>query len=679
MTSKQSIKKAADNTRILIASMVEHARSGHPGGAMGAADFINVLYSEFLIYDPDNPLWENRDRFFLDPGHMCPMLYAVLSYTDKYSMDDLKAFRSLRSPTPGHPEIDPMRGIECTTGTLGQGHAFAAGAAIAAKFLAHRLGERMDQTIYTLISDGGIQEEVSQGVGRIAGRLGLDNFIMFYDCNEIQISGSTHIASNEDVAAKYRAWNWKVISIDGNNMEEIRSALTEAKQTQGKPVLIIGKTQMAKGAVAEDGTPLTTNLSATHGGPLRFAGGSYEKTIESLGGDPGNPFVIFPEVKELYSRREDELRTFVAQKNADKTVWAKSNPELAKKMESWFKGVLPEIDWEAIEQVHNKPTRIASGVVLDVFGQKIENMIAASADLALSDQTGQFLKHTRAFDTGDFSGAFLQVGVSELTMACLCTGMVIHGGVMAVCGTFFAFSDYMKPAVRLAALMRVPVKFIWTHDSFRVGEDGATHQPVEQEMQIRLLEKLKNHAGQNAMLVLRPADAEETTVAWKLAIENTQSPTGLILSRESIRDIPSATSRYADALQTAQGAYVVSEDADWEIVLLASGSEVSLLVQVAKLLKNDGIGVRIVSVPSEGLFRSQPKAYQESVLPPGSKVFGVTSGLSVTLEGLVGTNGRVWGLDAFGLSATYQVLEEEYGFTPENIYTQVKLFLDEKA
>lgn len=677
MNEIQLLKRASDNTRVLIASMVEHAKSGHPGGAMGAADFINVLYAEYLIYDPDNPLWENRDRFFLDPGHMCPMLYAVLSYTGRYTMDDLKAFRSLRSHTPGHPEIDPIRGIECTTGTLGQGHAFAIGAAIAAKFLQHRFGDRMDQTIYALISDGGIQEEVSQGAGRIAGRLGLDNFIMFYDCNEIQISGSTHIASNEDVAAKYRAWNWKVITIDGNNIEEIRSALTEANETKGQPVLIIGMTQMAKGAVTEDGMPLTTNLSATHGGPLRFAGASYQKTVETLGGDPENPFTIFPDVKELYARRDEELRAYVAKKNKEKAEWTKTNPELSQKMERWFNGEIPVIDWESIKQVRNKPTRIASGVVLDVFGQKIENMIAASADLAISDQTGQFLKYTHAFDTGDFSGAFLQVGVSELTMACLCTGIVLHGGVMSVCGTFFAFSDYMKPAVRLAALMKVPVKFIWTHDSFRVGEDGATHQPVEQEMQIRLLEKLKNHDGKNAMLVLRPADAAETTVAWKLAMENTQSPTGLILSRESVRDLPSKANRYADALQSAKGAYIVSEDADWKVILLASGSEVSLLVEVAELLRKDQIGSRIVSVPSEGVFRNQDLSYQASVLPRNKKTFGVTSGLSVTLESLVGAEGRVWALDSFGLSAPANVLEKEYGFTAENIYEQVINFLND--
>lgn len=669
------VQRAIDNTRILIAAMVENAKSGHPGGAMGAADFINILFAEYLIYDPDNPKWENRDRFFLDPGHMCPMLYSVLSFTGKYSMDDLKAFRSLRSHTPGHPEIDVMRGIECTSGTLGQGHTFAVGAAIAAKFLKHRFGERMDQTIYAFISDGGIQEEVSQGAGRIAGKLGLDNFILFYDCNKIQASGPTSDTSDEDIAAKYKAWGWKVLTINGNDISEIRTALTEAKEEKERPTLIIGITQMAKGAVTREGKPLLTNLAATHGGTLGMAGASYEKTIETLGGDPNDPFVLFPEVKNLYAQREVELRAFVADKKAANEIWASKHPELSRKMKEWFSGDLPVIDWESIKQVRNKPTRIASGVVMDKFGQTIENMIVASADLAGADQTIQFLKHTKAFNRGDFSGAFLQAGVSELTMACICIGITLHGGVLSACGTFFVFSDYMKPAIRMAALMKLPVKFIWSHDSFRIGQDGATHQPVEQELQIRLMEKLKNHDGKNSMLVLRPADADETTVSWKLALENTISPTGIILTRQSVPDLPTEGTRYKDALQTEKGAYIVKEDIDYDVILLASGSEVSLLVEVAAELKKEKIRTRVVSVPSEGLFRSQDKTYQERILPKGEKIFGLTAGLPVTLESLVGSDGMVWGMETFGLSAPYQILEEEYGFTVENICHQVKLFI----
>lgn len=675
MNNTKTVEKAADNIRILSAAMVEQAKSGHPGGAMGGADFINVLYSEFLEYDPENPTWEGRDRYFQDPGHMSPMLYSTLALTGKFSMDDLKQFRSWGSVTPGHPEVDVMRGIENTSGPLGQGHVFGVGAAIAAKFLQNRLGERMDQTIYSFISDGGIQEEISQGAGRIAGNLGLNNFVMFYDSNDIQLSTTTDEVTKEDVEAKYIAWGWRVITINGNDTTEIRAALTEAKLEKKKPVLIIGKTIMAKGTLGADGTPFQ-NLVSTHGQPLSAAGASFEKTVESLGGDANNPFTIFPEVKELYAKRAEELKKIVAKKKADKEAWAKTNPELAAKMDKWFdKDYVPAINWSAIEQKPNQATRAASATVLGELAKNVENMIVSSADLSNSDKTDGFLKHTTAMKEGDFSGAFLQAGVSELTMACLCIGMSLHGGVIAACATFFVFSDYMKPAIRMAALMEQPVKFIWTHDAFRVGEDGPTHEPVEQEAQIRLMEKLQNHKGHNSMLVLRPADVIETTVAWKMAMENTTTPTGLIFSRQNITDLPSKTDRYKEALASEKGAYIVQEDANYDVILLASGSEVSTLVEGAKLLEKDGVKTRIVSVPSEGRFRAQSKDYQETVIPTGKKVFGLTAGLPVTLEGLVGNNGKVWGLNSFGFSAPYTVLDEKLGFTADNVYKQVKELL----
>ncbi len=675
MNDNSLMNKAADNIRILSASMVEKAKSGHPGGAMGGADFINVLFSEFLEYDPENPTWESRDRFFLDPGHMSPMLYSVLCLCGKFSLDELKQFRQWGSPCPGHPEIDIERGIENTSGPLGQGHAFAAGAAIAAKFLKARLGDIMDQTIYAYISDGGIQEEISQGVGRIAGHLGLDNFIMFYDSNDVQLSTKTSVVTSENVAQKYEAWNWKVITINGNDVDEIRNALKEAKAEKERPTLIIGKTIMGKGAVASDGSPFENQVS-THGQPLSAAGADFEKTIKNLGGDPNDPFKIFPEVDELYRKRREELKEIVAAKKARYNEWAEANPELATKKEKWFSRELPDIDWSGIQQKSNIATRAASATVLEVLAQKVENMVVASADLSNSDKTDGFLKHTHPFAKGDFSGAFLQVGVAEFSMACLCIGMSLHGGVIPACGTFFVFSDYMKPAIRIAALMEKPVIFIWTHDAFRVGEDGPTHQPVEQEAQIRLMEKLQNHSGHNSMLVLRPADANETTVAWKMAMENTKTPTGLIFSRQNIKDLPAKTSRYQEALQAEKGAYIVEDDPDYDVILLASGSEVSTLVEGAELLRKEGIKVRIVSVPSEGLFRVQSVEYQESVLPKGKKKFGLTAGLPVTLEGLVGADGTVWGMNSFGFSAPYKVLDEKLGYTAGNVYNQVKKLLN---
>lgn len=669
MNDTKLMNRAADNIRILAASMVEKANSGHPGGAMGGADFINVLFSEFLVYDPQNPRWEGRDRFFLDPGHMSPMLYSVLALTGKYTLAELAQFRQWGSPTPGHPEVDIMRGVENTSGPLGQGHTYAVGAAIAAKFLKARFGEVMDQTIYSYISDGGIQEEISQGAGRVAGTLGLDNLIMFYDSNDIQLSTETRDVTTENVAMKYEAWDWKVITINGNDPEAIRAALKEAKAENVRPTLIIGKTTMGKGARRADGSSYEADC-ATHGAPL--GGDAYVNTIKNLGGNPEDPFVIFTEVAELYAKRREDLKKIVAEKYTAKEEWSKVNPEKAAKLAEFFAGKAPKVNWEAIEQKADGATRAGSATVLGALATQVDNMIVASADLSNSDKTDGFLKKTHAFKKGDFSGAFFQAGVSELTMACVCIGMSLHGGVIAACGTFFVFSDYMKPALRMAALMEQPVKFIWTHDAFRVGEDGPTHEPVEQEAQVRLLEKLKNHKGHNSMLVLRPADVEETTIAWKLAMENIYTPTALILSRQNIVNLPKGT-KYEEA---ANGAYIIAgADENPDVILVASGSEVSTLVAGAELLRKDGIKVRIVSVPSEGLFRNQSKEYQESILPAGAKIFGLTAGLPVNLQGLVGNNGKIWGLESFGFSAPYKVLDEKLGFTADNVYKQVKEML----
>ncbi len=670
MNSIEQLNRAADNIRILAASMVEKAKSGHPGGAMGGADFANVLFSEYLVYDPENPRWEGRDRFFLDPGHMSPMLYSVLACAGYYTMDDLKQFRQWGSITPGHPEVDVMHGVENTSGPLGQGHTFAVGAAIAAKFLKARLGDVMNQTIYAFISDGGIQEEISQGAGRTAGHLGLDNLIMFYDSNDVQLSTMCDEVSSEDVAKKYEAWGWYVLEIDGNDAAQIREALNKAQAEKARPTLIIGKTVMGKGALKADGSSYERNC-ATHGAPL--GGDAYVNTIKNLGGNPENPFVLFEETKELYARRREELKGIVAERYAAKAEWAKANPEKAAKLEKWFSGAAPEIDWTGFEQKANQATRAASAACLGVIAQQVENMLVSSADLSNSDKTDGFLKHTKAITKDDFSGAFLQAGVAELTMACLCLGMALHGGVLAACGTFFVFSDYMKPAVRMAALMELPVKFIWSHDAFRVGEDGPTHEPVEQEAQIRLMEKLKNHSGKNSVLVLRPADVHETTVAYKMMMDNMSTPTAMILSRQNIKDLPG--DRTTEARGAERGAYVVSADENPQVVCLASGSEVSTLAEAAELLRAEGVRLSIVSVPSEGLFRTQPVEYQREVLPCGVKRFGLTAGLPVNLMGLVGENGKVFGLESFGFSAPYTVLDEKLGFTPAKVAAEIKAML----
>ena len=668
MNDVKVMNLAADNIRILAASMVEKAKSGHPGGAMGGADFINVLYSEYLQYDPANPKWEGRDRFFLDPGHMAPMLYSQLALAGKFSLEELQQLRQWESPTPGHPEVDLARGIENTSGPLGQGHVFAVGAAIAAKFLAARTANPTfaKETIYAYISDGGVQEEISQGAGRIAGHLGLDNLIMFYDSNDIQLSTECADVMTENTEMKYRAWGWHVITINGNDCEQIRKALDEAKEVKGQPTLIIGKCVMGKGALKADGSSYERNCK-THGAPL--GGDAFKNTVANLGGDPENPFVIFDEVKALYAKREEELKAIVAARHEEEAAWAAANPEKAAAQAEWFSGAAPKVDWSLVQQKAGDATRNASAAVLSQLAQQVPNMICSSADLSNSDKTDGFLNKTTSMTKDDFSGAFFQAGVAELTMACCCIGMALHGGVIAACGTFFVFSDYMKPAVRMAALMELPVKFIWTHDAFRVGEDGPTHEPVEQEAQIRLMEKLKNHHGKNSVLVLRPADSIETTQCWKMAMENVDTPTALIFSRQNIAQLPDGT----DYTQAEKGAYVVAgADKNPDVILVASGSEVSTLNAGAKLLREDGMKVCIVSAPSEGLFRAQSKEYQESVLPSGAKIFGLTAGLPVNLQGLVGCNGKVFGLESFGFSAPYKVLDEKLGFTAENVYNQVK-------
>lgn len=672
MKDVKVLNHAADNIRILAASMVEKANSGHPGGAMGGADFINVLFSEYLVYDPDSPEWTGRDRFFLDPGHMSPMLYSALALQGKFTIDELKEFRQWGSPTPGHPELDVKRGIENSSGPLGQGHALAAGAAVAEKFLEARLGKTMMQhKIYAYISDGAVEEEISQGVGRIAGTLGLSNLIMFYDSNDIQLSTECGVVMSEDTESKYKAWNWNVIKINGNDVNEIRQALDAALKEQDRPTLIIGKTVMGKGALKEDGSSYERSIK-THGAPL--GGNAYVNTIKNLGGDPENPFVIFDDVKQLYADRQAELRQIVAARRAEEAEWEKQNPEKAAQMKEWFSGKAPKVDWTKVVQKPGSATRAASAACLAELAKQVPNMICASADLSNSDKTDGFLKQTTSMVHGDFSGAFFQAGVSELTMADMCIGMMLHGGVIAACGTFFVFSDYMKPAVRLAALMGVPVKFIWTHDAFRVGEDGPTHEPVEQEAQIRLMEKLKNHKGQDSVRVFRPADCEETTVCWKLAMENMDTPSALIFSRQGIANLPEGN----DYEQAAKGAYVVAgSDEDYDVILVASGSEVSTLEAGCEALRKDGIKVRVVSAPSEGLFRCQSAEYQESVLPAAAKKFGMTAGLPVTLEGLVGIgpNSKIWGMPSFGFSAPYKVLDKKLGYTGENVYRQVKEFL----
>jgi transketolase len=674
--NKKLDQQSADNIRALAVAMVEKANSGHPGGPMGGADFMHILYSEFLNYDPSDMTWSFRDRFFMDAGHLSTLMYAQYYLLGNYTKDDLENFRQWGSITPGHPEVDVTRGVENTSGPLGQGHTMGVGAAIAAKFLQARFGDWMNHKVYGFISDGGIQEEISQGAGRIAGHLGLNNFIMFYDSNDIQLSTSTDEVTSEDTAMKYEAWGWKVVTIDAHNHDDIRQALTDANNETEKPTLIIGKTIIGKGCVAADGSMFEGHCEL-HGQPIGHTGADYAKTLLNLGANPEKPFDIFDDVQVHYNDILKTKTANAAKRKAEIKAWSEANKELSNKLDFFLSGKLPELDFESIEHKPGLASRASSSGVLGYLAEHVENMIVSSADLSNSDKTDGFLKKTHALKKGDFSGSFLQAGVAELTMACIANGLALHGGVIPVVATFFVFSDYMKPAIRLSAIQELPVKYVWTHDAFRVGEDGPTHQPIEQEAQIRLMEKLKNHSGKNSFLALRPADSAETSVAWKMALENKNTPTGLILSRQGIKDLPAkGTSRYQDALASEKGGYLVKEVENPDVVLIANGSEVATLVAAAEILESEkGLKVNIASIISEGLFKLQSKGYQNSVIPKNKPLFGLTAGLPVNLEGLVGDNGKVFGLDHFGYSAPANILDDKFGFTGEKVSKEILEYL----
>jgi transketolase len=674
--NKELDQLAADNIRALAISMVEKANSGHPGGPMGGADYMHILYSEFFNFDPSDMQWSFRDRFFMDAGHLSSLMYAQYYLFGNYKKEDVASFRQWGSITPGHPEVDVVRGIENTSGPLGQGHTMGVGAAIAAKFLQARFGDWMNHKIYGFISDGGVQEEISQGAGRIAGHLGLNNFIMFYDSNDVQLSSKTAEVTSEDTAMKYEAWGWKVVTIDGHDHEQIRKALKDANAETEKPTLIIGETIMGKGCVTADGS-MYEGYTELHGKPIGDTGADYTKTMENLGADVSNPFDIYGKVVTFYADILSNKTKAAAEKKKEIAAWRSANGALATKLDTFLSGKLPELDFESILQKEGLATRAASSAVLGFLAENVENMIVSSADLSNSDKTDGFLKKTTILKKGDFSGAFLQAGVAELTMATIANGIALHGGIIPVVATFFVFSDYMKPAIRLSCIQELPVKFVWTHDAFRVGEDGPTHQPVEQEAQIRLLEKLKNHSHEQSFVALRPADSMETNVAWKMAMENSKTPTGLILSRQGIKDIPAKSgNRYKEALGAEKGGYLVQEVTDADVVLIANGSEVATLVEAAKLLESkEGLKVNIASIPSEGIFRQQSKEYQHKVIPTNKPIFGLTAGLPVNLEGLAGPNGKVFGLEHFGYSAPAKVLDEKFGFTGEQVFNQVVDFL----
>jgi transketolase len=662
------INRAADNARILSAAMVQKAKSGHPGGAMGATEFFSVLFKEFLKFNPKDPNWRARDRFFMDPGHMSAVFYSALCFIKKLTIEDLKDFRQLGSHTPGHPDLDVQLGVENTSGPLGLGHAIALGSAIAERILVNRFGKLFEHKTICLLSDGTVQEEVAYGVGRMAGHLKLSNLIFYFDSNGIQLSSPTDEVMSHSVAAQYESWGWRVYSVDGHSAVELRKAFADAYSETEKPVIIIGTTTMGKGIKDAQNNAFENQVS-THGQPIDAAGASTAQTIASLGGNHEDPFVIWPDVEEAFNLRLEEL-----QKESDSwqnrfETWKQTYPALAQELENWQNNKAPVLDLSVVPQKQGVATRVNSGAILAWLAENQKNMVCSSADLSNSDNTQAFLNKTGILKPGDFSGAFLQAGVAELTMGAAACGIVLHGEFTAACATFFVFSDYMKPILRLASLMALPVKFLFTHDSFRVGEDGPTHEPVEQEAQLRLLENLTLPNGKPAMLVLRPADANETTLAWEIAMANGDSPTSLILSRQIM---PPLENPYSKA--NAAG-YIVQNAESPNLTFAANGSDVFLCCQAAEILRKEGISVRVVSVMSPRLFMDLPQKEREAIIPRWSPAFAVSSGLPSVFEPVVGPLGRSWGLVEFGKSAPAAVLEKEFGYTPEAVAEKAKTYL----
>lgn len=674
----KNIEELSVNTiRVLSAEAIQKAKSGHPGLPLGAAPMAYELWTNHMNHNPADPEWANRDRFVLSGGHGSMLLYSLLHLFGygNLSMEDLKNFRQLGSLTPGHPEYGHTVGIEATTGPLGQGMAMAVGMAMAEAHLAAVFNKDgydiVDHYTYVLGGDGCMMEGISSEAFSLAGTLGLHKLIVFYDSNNISIEGSTDIAFTEDVTKRFEAFGFQTLEVkDGNNLAEIAAAIEAAKADTTRPTMIKVNTVIGYGCPAKQGK------ASAHGEPLGEENVAALK--EYLEWPCKEAFTVPQEVYDHFNEAAKKKAAVEDEWNVLFEKYRKEYPDMAEKWDAYYNGydLSKLFDSEDYWKKAEKPeaTRSTSGSILNEIKQLMPNLIGGSADLAPSNKTN--MKDAGDFSKDNYAGTNLHFGVREQAMAAIGNGLALHGGLKAFVATFFVFSDYTKPMARLSALMNLPLTFIFTHDSIGVGEDGPTHEPVEQEVQIRLMEKLKNHKGHNSMLVLRPADVTETTIAWKMAMENTATPTALIFSRQNITDLPAKGNRYDEALQAEKGAYIVESDENPDVIMVASGSEVSTLEEGAALLRADGIKVRIVSVPSEGLFRSQSKEYQESVIPTGSKVFGLTAGLPVNLEGLVGANGKVWGLESFGFSAPYKVLDEKLGFTGQNVYNQVKELLN---
>ncbi len=658
------LKKTADTIRCLAMDGVQNANSGHPGMPMGCADFAALLWGKVLKHDPEDPSWPDRDRFVLSPGHGSMLLYSVLHLAGYgISIDDLKKFRQWGSITPGHPEVGATPGVETTTGPLGQGFANGVGMAVAEAMLAKRFNlnglDLVDHFTYGIVSDGDLMEGVAAEAASLAGHLRLGKLIYFYDSNRITIDGSTDLAYSDDVAARFAGYNWHVLEVDGHDIAAMEQALAEAGREKSKPSLIIGATHIAKGS------PNKQDSSGSHGAPLGID--EIKLTKEHLGVPADKTFHVPPEVYSFFKERRTHLAARSSEWKARMGEMEKGNPDLYSKWSAFMERRLPpDLDDLVGGFDGQKPvaTRNASGVILNRVAPAIENLVGGSADLAPSNKT--FLNGFDAVGPGAFSGRNFHFGIREHCMGSMMNGMALHGGFIPYGGTFLVFSDYMRPAMRMAALSGLPIIYVFTHDSIFVGEDGPTHQPVEHVASLRAIPGL---------CVIRPADARETAAAWKVALKRDRGPTALILSRQGLpllAGIRDAGSR------VDLGAYCIKEESggDAGLVLIATGSEVHLAMEAAQELENEGVGVRVVSMPSQELFEAQPGNYREEVIPSSCrKRLVVEAGISQGWDRYAGDEGKVLGMDRFGASAPYNVLAEKFGFTKENVLEAARSML----
>ncbi|SIQ35886.1 transketolase [Alkalispirochaeta americana] len=654
-----ALEAVARSVRTLTMDAVQAANSGHPGMPLGMAELGALLYGEILNHNPRNPQWENRDRFVLSAGHGSMFLYSLLHMAGyDLSLEDLKAFRQLDSKTPGHPEYGHTPGVETTTGPLGQGFANAVGMAVAEQMLAARFNTPhhrvVDHYTYGIVGDGCLMEGISSEASSLAGHLGLGKLIVFYDSNKISIEGSTDLAFTEDVAARYAAYGWQVLSCSAYDIEGIRRAAGEARNDTRRPTLVVLESVIGQGSPGKAGS------AAAHGAP--FGDEEIAATKEAIGVDPQAMFYVDPRAQEFFARRRDELAQ--TQEKWEQTFqdWATANPGLHAQWKEMLQGgyreLLKDIALPQYKPGDTLATRQASGAALKAVAAVLPNLVGGSADLAPSNNTalpehGDFTRDTPA-------GRTVHFGVRELAMAAIANGMALHGGLRPFVATFMVFSDYLRPAARLSALMKAPVTYVLTHDSIFVGEDGPTHQPIEH------VEALRTIPG---MVVLRPADAEETGEAWLMAMEQ-DGPVALALTRQGLPVFPKADPSWRESLR--RGAYLVQEPAQGglpEVVVVATGSEVSLALKAAEL---SGRAVRVVSMISRELFEAQDEAFRRSLLPQGVPVVAAEAGVTSGWASITGSRDRVLGLDRFGLSGPAAQVASAMGFTAQALADLIK-------